>query len=149
MQDTAKQVFDSRVIWSNIIEEISLLIPQNVSLRSITATVPDYMIAGGALSASGSASSAAASTLGVDVTLAGDATGASEYEAHDQVAEFMSRLGLMPQLMDVTLVSSMLQTQQTGAASDVQFSVTANLRPFAVSPPLAPAAPALVMGGAQ
>jgi Tfp pilus assembly protein PilN len=151
MQDTAQQIYNSRVLWSNIVEEIGLLIPEKVSLQNITATVPPYMQAGGSSTgvSSGSAAAATSTGLGTDLTLRGDATGATVYEAHNQVADFMTRLGLMPQILNIQLVSSAVLMSSQSAQPDVQFTITATLRPFAVSPPLAPPAPAIVMGGAQ
>jgi Tfp pilus assembly protein PilN len=151
MQDTAQQIYNSRVLWSNVFEEIGLLMPDKVSLQTLTATVPAYMQAGGSNASAGGSSSAAAATstgLGIDLTLKGDATGASVYEAHDQVADLMTRLGLMPQILNIQLVSSTSVPTPNNVA-DVQYIITATLRPFAVSPPLAPPAPTIVMGGAQ
>jgi hypothetical protein len=63
------------------------------------------------------------------------------------VAAFLTQLGMMPQLMNIKLVSA---TQaQGGYPYDCVFTITASLRPFAAAPPLAPAAPAIVMGGGQ
>jgi Tfp pilus assembly protein PilN len=149
MQDTAQQIYNSRVLWSNILEEVGLLIPDKVSLQAMTATVPAYMQAGGANSAAGGAPAAASTGLGTDLTLRGDATGATIYEAHDQVADFMTRLGLMPQVVNIKLVTSTVSSNSAVSVADVQFTITATLRPFAVSPPLAPPAPTIVMGGAQ
>jgi len=140
---TAAQIDSSRVNWSSVLEELALLIPEKVSLRVMTSAVPPYMTAG----ANSMQNSATTTTLGVDLTLQGDATGANAYEAHDQVAEFMTRLGLMPQIMNIKLASSQLQDPKNGV--DVQFTITASLRPFAVTPPNAPAAPTLTMGGGQ
>ncbi|HMK93317.1 MAG TPA: hypothetical protein VK576_09990 [Thermoleophilia bacterium] len=142
MATTAAQLDTARVNWSSILEEVALLIPDNVSLRTMTSTVPPYMVAG----ANNLQTSTATTTVGVDFTLQGDATGATTYEAHDQVAEFMTRLGLMPQLMNIKLASSQIPD---ATKVDVQFTITASLRPFAVTPPLAPPAPTLTMGGGQ
>ena len=142
MATTAAQLDTARVNWSSILEEIALLIPDNVSLRTMTSTVPPYMVAG----ANNLQTSTATTTVGVDFTLQGDATGATSYEAHDQVAEFMTRLGLMPQLMNIRLASSQIPD---ATRVDVQYTITASLRPFAVTPPLAPPAPTLTMGGGQ
>ena len=49
MADTAKQIYDSRVIWSSILQEISLVIPDSVQLTAISAAVPPNMLAGGQL----------------------------------------------------------------------------------------------------
>jgi len=52
----------------------------------------------------------------------------------------MTQLGLMPQIMNIRLQSALSSTT-TGAKPDVKFTIAASLRPFATTPPLAPAAP--------
>ena len=142
MDTTAAQILNSRVIMSNVLEEVGLLIPSGVSLTQMNVTVPAYMVAG-----SSDASAAGATTaLATDLTLQGDATGSTLYDAHVQVATLMTQLGLMPQVMNIRLTSA---TSSTAAPNDVQFSIAANLRPFATTPPLAPAAPSITMGGGQ
>jgi Tfp pilus assembly protein PilN len=136
MTQTASAIVDSRVVWSSIFEEISLLIPDTVRLSGLTAAAPATMLAGGQLSGAGAAAG------GADMTFAGTAL------SHKDVADFMTRLGLMPQLMNIQLVSA-----QKGAASStsaggaspttqtvVTFQITAQLRPFETAPPLAAAA---------
>ena len=50
MTQWASQIVDSRIVWSSIFEEISLLIPDTVSLNSLAAAAPATMLAGGQLS---------------------------------------------------------------------------------------------------
>jgi Tfp pilus assembly protein PilN len=135
MNAAASTIVDSRVIWSSIFEEVSLLIPDAVRLNSLTAAVPPNMLAGAA--AGGAASGAA------DITFAGQAA------SHKDVADFMTRLGLMPQIMNIQLVSAAkgaaAASSGTGSAaaapSLVAFQITAQLRPFETSPSAAAAAP--------
>jgi len=140
MTQTASAIVDSRVVWSSIFEEISLLIPDTVRLDGLTAATPATMLAGSQL-----AGAPAGSAAGADITFSGTAV------SHKDVADFMTRLGLMPQLINIQLVSA-----QKGAASStsgggtsettqtvVTFQITAQLRPFEAPPPLtAAAAPA-------
>ena len=142
MDVTATQILNSRVIMSNVLEEVGLLIPSGVSLTQMNVTVPAYMVAG----SSDSSAAGATTALATDLTLQGDATGSTLYDAHVQVATLMTQLGLMPQVMNIRLTSA---TSSTAAPNDVQFSIAANLRPFATTPPLAPAAPSITMGGGQ
>ena len=142
MDVTAAQILNSRVVMSNVLEEVGLLVPSGVSLRDMTVTVPTYMVAG----SSDAAAAGSTTALGTDLTLTGDATGSSLYEAHIRVATLMTQLGLMPQIMNIKLTSAVAATTAT---NDVQFSIAANLRPFATTPPLAPAAPSITMGGGQ
>ena len=144
MDVTAAQILNSRVIMSNVLEEVGLLIPSGVSLTQMNVTVPTYMVAG-----STDASALGTTTaLGTDLTLVGDATGSTLYDAHVQVATLMTQLGLMPQIMNIRLTSANAASTEL-SKSDVQFSIAANLRPFATTPPLAPAAPSITMGGGQ
>jgi Fimbrial assembly protein (PilN). len=144
MDVTAAQILNSRVIMSNVLEEVGLLIPSGVSLTQMNVTVPSYMVAG-----STDASALGITTaLGTDLTLVGDATGSTLYDAHVQVATLMTQLGLMPQIMNIRLTSANASSTEL-SKPDVQFSIAANLRPFATTPPLAPAAPSITMGGGQ
>ena len=59
-------------------------------------------------------------------------------EKHRDVAEFMTRLGLIPQLMGITLATSTDTSAGASATSTYnykQFSVTAKLRPYTTAPP--------------
>ena len=144
MDVTAEQILNSRVIMSNVLEEVGLLIPSGVSLTTMTLTVPSYMTAG----SSGGSTAAVTTSAGNDLTLQGDAEGSTLYAANVQVGTLMTQLGLMPQLMNIRLLSAVASpTSQT--KPDVQFSIAASLRPFATTPPLAPAAPTITMGGGQ
>jgi Tfp pilus assembly protein PilN len=144
MSQTAAQILNSRVLFSNVLEEISLLIPSGVSLQAMSVTVPPYMVAG----SSDQTASAASTTTGTDLTMTGDATGATLYAAHDQVATLLTQLGLMPQIMNIRLSSVAVSTASV-STPDVTFTITASLRPFATTPPLAPRAPSITMGGGQ
>jgi Tfp pilus assembly protein PilN len=137
---TAAQILNARVSMSNLLEEISLLLPSGVSLQSLSVNVPPYMEAGAS-----DTSSAASTTLSTDLTMAGTATAGTLYAAHDQVAALLTQLGLMPQIMNIKLASSTAAT----AGASVSFTISASLRPFATTPPLAPAAPSITMGGGQ
>jgi Tfp pilus assembly protein PilN len=131
MTETAKGIYQSSVPFSILLQELSLVIPENVRLQTLTATVPASMLPG---AAGGSAAPASAT---VDVTFAG------QTEKHRDVAEFMTRLGLIPQLMGITLTSSTdasstgesTTASSTPTVSYKQFTVTAQLRPYATQPP--------------
>lgn len=131
MTETAKGIYESSVPFSILLQELSLVIPENVRLQTLTATVPPAMLPG---SATVGVTGAPATT---DVTFTG------QTEAHRDVAEFMTRLGLIPQLKDITLSSStdVSGTTTTTTASSAptatfkQFTVTAALRPYTTQPP--------------
>jgi Tfp pilus assembly protein PilN len=145
MATTAAQILNSRVVISNVLEEIGLLLPTGVSLTQFNLNVPSYMVAGSNDSAAAAAST---TTFGAtaDLTLTGDSNGATLYASHDQIAALLTQLGLMPQIMNIKLVSALAVS---GFPSDLTYTVTANLRPFATTPPLAPTAPSITMGGGQ
>ena len=127
MTATAKGIYDSRVSWATILQEISLVIPENVRLQSLTGTVPATMLPGPAVPA------VPGTPASTDITFAG-----TTY-THKDVAEFMTRLGLIPQLSNVQLASSTgaAATDATGATGTptVTFTVTASLRPYLTPPP--------------
>jgi len=138
MSQTARGIYDSRVPWSTILQEISLVIPENVRLQSLTGTVPAAMLPG----------SATPPVAGAVASLTPDITFTGTTYTHQDVAEFMTRLGLIPQLSNVQLASS------TGAAAvdasgatgttTVTFTVTATLRPYLTPPPAT-----VIQGAAQ
>ena len=142
MTQTAKGIYDSRVPWSTILQEVSLVIPENVRLQSLGGTVPASMLPGPAVPPA--AAGAAAATT--DLTFTG-----TSY-THKDVAEFMTRLGLIPQLSNVQLASSTgaaatsttTGTTATTGTPTVTFTVTASLRPYLTSPPAT-----VIQGAAQ
>ena len=130
MTQTAGGIYEAGVPWSTILQEIGLVIPENVRLQSLTCTVPPAMVPGAALAVAGAAPAAT-----TDVTFTG-----TTY-THKDVAEFMTRLGLIPQLSNIQLGSSTgavaaAATADTAATTaTVTFTVTATLRPYLTAPP--------------
>jgi Tfp pilus assembly protein PilN len=129
MTQTAKGIYDARVYWSTILEQVSLVIPENVRLTSMTCTVPPEMLPGAA--ATGTTTAAVANVTFVGTTY-----------THKDVAEFMTRLGLIPQLKNIQLSASTgsTTTTTTGTSASpapvtVTFTVTASLRPYLTAPP--------------
>jgi Tfp pilus assembly protein PilN len=132
MTTTAKAIDAARVPWSTVFEEISLVIPENVRLQSLTCAVPASMLPGAA-----AAPEVAGTPLAADITFTGQT-----YE-HKDVAEFMTRLGLMPQLSNIQLTSSTKAAATDTTQSLTTFTVTASLRRYATAPPTT------ATGGAQ
>ncbi|MBE0527967.1 MAG: PilN domain-containing protein, partial [Thermoleophilia bacterium] len=132
MTETAKGIYASSVPFSILLQELSLVIPENVRLQNLTATVPPAMLPGAA-----AVEAAPAAGASVDVTFTG------QTEDHRDVAEFMTRLGLIPQLMGITLTSSTEAASTTStttastapAATYTTFTVTAQQRPYTQLPP--------------
>jgi Tfp pilus assembly protein PilN len=126
MTATAKGIYESSVPFSILLQELSLVIPENVRLQTLIATVPASMLPG----------VPAAQAAATDVTFTG------QTEKHRDVAEFMTRLGLIPQLMNITLGSSTDVNSATSTSEGTttttnvkQFTVTADLRPYTTKPP--------------
>ena len=133
MTETARGIYEAGVPWSTILQEISLVIPENVRLQSLTSTVPPAMVPGAPVAAAAPAAGTLAAAT--DVTFTG-----STY-THRDVAEFMTRLGLIPQLSNIQLSSSTgtaavaATAEAAGTPATVTFTVTAALRPYLTAPP--------------
>ena len=137
MTQTTKSIYDSRIYWSTIFEEVSLVIPDNVRLNTMNCTVPATMLPG---AASGHRHQCGGTA---DVTFTG-----LTYTPED-VATFMTRLGLIPQLSNVTLTTSSRTAATTSSSTSGStatptpaattyrwsFTVTATLRPYVTAPP--------------
>jgi Tfp pilus assembly protein PilN len=103
----------NRVAWDRVFREFSLVLPDDVWLTSLTAQSP--------------VSPAAATTAPAPTT--GQPTGfviQGHTYSHDGVARLLSRLQLIPDLQNVTLVSSTLGEAE--GQSVVQFSIAATIR---------------------
>src|SRR5919197_468082 len=103
----------NRVAWDRVFREFSLVLPDDVWLTSLTVQSP--------------VSPAAASTGPAPTT--GQPTGfviQGHTYSHDGVARLLSRLQLIPDLQNVTLVSSTLG--EVAGQSVVEFSIAASIR---------------------
>jgi Tfp pilus assembly protein PilN len=113
---------NGRVAWDRVLREISLVLPENVWLTSLTLQTPasatGVTVPGGATSATAAPTTTTAPT---DFTLNGKAF------THLDVARLLSRLALVPDLENVTLGHS--TSAQGDKRASVEFSVTAGIRP--------------------
>ena len=103
----------NRVAWDRVFREFSLVLPDDVWLTSLTAQSP--------------VSPAAASTVPAPTT--GQPTGfviQGHTYSHDGVARLLSRLQLIPDLQNVSLVSSTVS--KVAGQSVVEFSIAASIR---------------------
>jgi Tfp pilus assembly protein PilN len=100
----------NRVAWDRVLRDFSLVLPNDVWLTSLSANAP---VASTAPPAAGAPAAPAAAT--------GFAITGYTY-SHDAVARLLSRLQVIPDLSNVTLVNSML------SGSIVQFTINANIR---------------------
>jgi Tfp pilus assembly protein PilN len=104
----------NRVAWDRILREFSLVLPDDVWLTNLTAQSP--------VSPSIAAGTAPVSSGG----------GATQFAlsgrtySHDGVARLLSRLQVVPDLQNVTLLSSTLS--KAGGQDVVEFSVVADIR---------------------
>jgi Tfp pilus assembly protein PilN len=97
-----------RVAWDRVLRQVSLVLPEDVWLTTLSASAPT----------AAAAEEGAATTTGF--TLVG-----STY-SQDGVARFLSRLSVVPDLANVRLVSS--QGALVGERELVQFTVLADIR---------------------
>ena len=102
-----------RVAWDRVLREVTLVLPEDVWLQTLTANSP---------ASPGSAAAPTASTSGVPTgfTLKGYTY------SQDGVARVLSRLMLVPDLNDVQLSSSTVSL--VGTQNIVQFTIAANVR---------------------
>jgi len=97
----------SRVAWDRVLRQVSLVLPEDVWLTSLSATAPSPATAAGAATASG-------------FTLIG-----STY-SQNGVARFLSRLSVIPDLENVRLQSS--ESVLVNERQLVQFTILADVR---------------------
>jgi Tfp pilus assembly protein PilN len=98
----------TRIAWDRILREFSLVVPDDVTIASLTLTAPQSPVA------------ASSSVSGQGFALAGVAF------SHDSVARLLARLMLIPDLTNVTLASSTASTSD--GATAVQFSISAEVK---------------------
>jgi Tfp pilus assembly protein PilN len=99
---------DGRVAWDRVLRQVSLVLPEDVWLTSLAASAPD------------AASAAGAATGASGFTLVG-----STY-SQDGVARFLSRLAVVPDLVNVRLVSS--QSDTSSERDLVGFTIVADVQ---------------------
>jgi Tfp pilus assembly protein PilN len=104
----------NRVAWDRIFREFSLVLPDDVWLTTLTAQSP----------ASSAASTGGATPTQFSIT--------GRTYSHDGVARLLSRLQVVPDLQNVTLVSS--TRDEVAGQSVVQFSIVADIRTASGSP---------------
>jgi Tfp pilus assembly protein PilN len=101
----------NRVAWDRVLRDFSLVLPNDVWLTSLSANAP---VVSTAPPTPGSPAAPAPGATGFSIT--------GYTYSHDAVARLLSRLQVIPDLSNVTLVNSML------SGSIVQFTINANIR---------------------
>ena len=124
----------SQVPWDTTLNDIARVIPTGVWLTSLSAQSPSTPVAPPppAATTTGATTTTAASTpppapapSTAAFTMVGDA-----YSEQD-VAELLSRLQVLPTLMNVNLTSD--TSTQVGTKNVISFNITANVQPMAAS----------------
>ncbi len=108
-------LYDERVRWSRILDDIAFVIPDNIWLNNITGQVP-----GGKTGAGPSSQSASGSSQDLVIE------GFTYHNEMPTVAIFMVRLGLLPSLKDVTLISA--ATEKVNDKLVIRFKIAATLK---------------------
>jgi len=108
----------NRVAWDRIFREFSLVLPDDVWLTTLTAHSP--------VSASVGASAPSGGALPTQFAITG------RTYSHDGVARLLSRLQVIPDLQNVTLVSS--ARAEVAGQSVVEFNIVADIRTAVGSP---------------
>jgi Tfp pilus assembly protein PilN len=103
-----------RVAWDRLLREVSLVLPEDVWLDTLTAKSPAATTAAAAVPPPATGTTANTFTL----------TGYT-YE-QDSVAELLARLSVVPELSGVALASS--TRAEVGGKEVVQFSINANVK---------------------
>ena len=127
---SVSQQLGQRIAWDRLLREVSLVMPSDVSLSSLTLTAP--------------------STTAGAATAQGFVISGSAY-SYDSVARLLSRLALVPDLENVTLTNSSsgapagaAGSSSSSSASDlVQFNINASVKGAPVAPPPATTTPAV------
>jgi Fimbrial assembly protein (PilN) len=120
-----------RIAWDRVLREVSLVVPSDVTLLSLTMTAPT--------------ASSAAATPG-SATAQGFVIQGSAF-SYDSVARLLSRLALVPDLSNVTLSSTGSVAAAGSSAGPttggVQFNITAAIKGAPIAPvAVAPVVPA-------
>lgn len=120
-----QSALNGRVAWDRVLREVSLVMPSDVWLSSLTLAAPDSATAipGTATSGTTTTPTTTPSTAPVAPT---DFVMNGQSLSHVGVARLMSRLALVPDLERVTLNHSTRSI--TGSRPTVEFSVVAGVR---------------------
>jgi Tfp pilus assembly protein PilN len=105
-----------RVAWDRIFRELSLVLPDDVWLATLSAKAP----VSSSVAAGPSAPAAGTSVAATQFTLDGYTY------SHAAVARLLSRLGVVPDLVNVQLQQSILTT--VGSENVVHFTIAADIR---------------------
>jgi Tfp pilus assembly protein PilN len=103
----------TRVAWDRVLREFSLVLPDDVWLSSLTAQSP---VSPSAIDPAAPAATGTPTQFAIS----------GHTYSHDGVARLLSRLQVIPDLENVTLVSA--STSKLGGQTIVDFQIAANIR---------------------
>jgi Tfp pilus assembly protein PilN len=106
-----------RVAWDRVLRQVTLVVPEDVGFTTVTTVSPDAAAAGGTDPAAAPAEGA-----GDSLTLAGQA------RSQEAVARLLARLGVIPELTEVQLQSSVAEPQEDGSIRFL-FNIVATVDP--------------------
>jgi Tfp pilus assembly protein PilN len=117
-------VLSSRVRWDRLLREIAMVLPDDVWLQQLNATAPEppTTVAAPGTAPPPAAAAPAPTSSGTTFSIQGNTY------TQEGVARLLVRLQLVPDLENVTLVSSTLSNQD-GQQQKVQFTINADVRP--------------------
>jgi Tfp pilus assembly protein PilN len=121
-----------RVAWDTVLDQIARVLPANTWLTQLNALSPTPTTAAPPPAApttttSSSSSSSSAATTVVPAAPSAIFTITGYAYSHDDVAQLLARLALVPSLTDVTLGSTSSAT--VGPKAVIQFTVNATMQP--------------------
>lgn len=123
-----------RVAWDSILDQIARVLPANIWLTQLNALSPTPTTAAPppaapttTTSSSGSSSGSSAATTVVPAAPSAIFTITGYALSHDDVAQLLARLALVPSLTAVTLGSTSSAT--VGPKAVIQFTVNATMQP--------------------
>jgi Tfp pilus assembly protein PilN len=123
-----QSALNGRVAWDRVLREVSLVLPSDVWLSSLTLQAPDAAtgipgaVTGGTTTTTTTTTPSTTSSAPTDFVLSGKSF------SHTGVARLLSRLALVPDLERVTLNHSTRSEATTGKRPSVEFSVVAGVR---------------------
>ncbi len=117
-QSGVKSIYDQRIRWSRILDDLSFVIPNDIWLNSLQAAVPGKQVTVGGSSPSVSGGTGTTPDIVID--------GYTHDNSMPSVATFLIRLGLLPALQNVTLINA--STEKQGSTLVIHFQIGANLK---------------------
>lgn len=128
------EALGKRVAWDRVLRQVSQILPEDVWLKTLTATSPNATGAAAVAAAPSSSSDASSSSSGSSTPSSSSASGAPAQGlvfdgytySQEGVARLLSRLALIPDLENVRLQKS--STTEIAKRQIVDFTIAADVR---------------------